>query len=61
MISTVMRYLSTDTFLKILEAYDWEFCQIQYNNLDETSQANKAFRPLPYKAGIGIARMIMSG
>ena len=28
-----------DNFLKILNDYDWDFCQIQYNYLDENSQA----------------------
>ena len=30
---------NSDNFLKILADYDWDFCQIQYNYLDETSQA----------------------
>ena len=30
---------NTDNFLKILAAYDWDFCQVQYNYVDETSQA----------------------
>ncbi len=30
---------NSDMFIKILNAYDWDFCQIQYNYMDENSQA----------------------
>ena len=48
---------NTDNFLKILNDYDWDFCQIQYNYLDEVAQAGKA--GLQAAAGNGIPVVIM--
>ena len=31
----------TAMFLKVLNAYDWDFCQIQYNYMDENAQAGR--------------------
>ncbi len=47
----------TDMFLKILNAYDWDFCQIQYNYLDEHSQAGR--RGLEAAQAKGIPVIIM--
>ena len=48
---------NTDMFLKILDAYDWDFCQIQYNYMDENSQAGR--KGLQAAAAKGIPVIIM--
>ena len=48
---------NTDNFLKILDDYDWDFCQIQYNYLDEVAQAGRD--GLHAAAARGIPVMIM--
>lgn len=48
---------NTDMFLKILDAYDWDFCQIQYNYMDEVSQAGKKGLMAAAKKGIPVIIM----
>ena len=45
---------STDIFLKILDAYDWEFCLVQYNYLDENAQAGRQGVEEAAKRGIPV-------
>jgi len=46
-----------EEFIKILEDYDWEFCQIQYNYLDEYNQAGLAGLKKADEMGIGVVVM----
>ena len=48
---------NTENFLKILNDYDWDFCQIQYNYMDEVSQAG--VKGLKAAAEKGIPVIIM--
>ena len=47
----------SDDFIELLDAYDWDFAQIQYNYLDEDSQAGR--RGLMACAERGIPVIIM--
>lgn len=46
-----------EEFIKILEDYDWEFCQIQFNYLDEYNQAGLAGLKRAHELGIGVVIM----
>ena len=48
---------NTENFLKILDDYDWDFCQVQYNYLDELTQAGVS--GVKAAAAKGIPVMIM--
>jgi predicted aldo/keto reductase-like oxidoreductase len=48
---------NTDMFIQLLDAYDWDFCQIQYNYLDEHSQAGRRGLEAANKKGLPVIIM----
>ena len=48
---------NSDMFIKLVDSFNWEFCMIQYNYMDENSQAGK--RGLKYANSKGLPVMIM--
>lgn len=48
---------NTEHFVELIDAYDWDFCQVQYNYMDEHSQAGRA--GVEHAAAKGIPVIIM--
>ena len=48
---------NADMFCQLVDAYEWDFCQIQYNYMDENSQAGR--KGLEYASQKGLPVIIM--